>query len=154
TVLGSHLVTAGGLPQPTTVSGVNVFINGSDVSFDAPAGTYNLQNSLNQSYGTFTVSSSNTISGTTGALVASGNQIDFDRTKLGAVTVLASHLLTLGGLPEGLKIGDLVNFIPGRDDTAYVPAGTYSLETSVNQVYGGFTVSANGSGTLTVTATS
>jgi hypothetical protein len=154
TILGSHLVTTGGVAQPVFVSGLNEFINGRDVSFDAPAGTYSLQTDLAQSYGSFTVSSANTISGTTGALVASGNQIDIDLTKLAAVTVTASHLLTLGGIPEGIKIQDLVNFIPGRDDTAYVPAGTFPLATPVNQAYGSFTVADNGTGTLVVTATS
>jgi hypothetical protein len=68
TILGSHLVTAGGVAQPATVSGLNVAVNGRDVTFDAPAGTYNLQTDFSQSYGTFTVSSANTIGGTTGAL--------------------------------------------------------------------------------------
>jgi hypothetical protein len=34
TILGSHLVTAGGLTQQASVSGVNVAVNGSDVTFD------------------------------------------------------------------------------------------------------------------------
>src|SRR5262249_11033730 len=58
-----------------------------------------------------------------------------------AVTV--SPLFTVGGLPEGLDLGNVVVFHPGTSDTVYLPAGTFFMDDSAGQnPYGSFTVSS------------
>jgi hypothetical protein len=126
------------------VTGVNVSVSGTDTTFNAPVGTYSVldaEGNRSHSFGTFTVSNLDTVSATTGSLVATGNTIDFDLTQLAAVTV--SPLLTAGGRAQGMDVHDIVNFHAALSspDTAYVPAGTYTLDSAGIYIYGTFTVS-------------
>jgi hypothetical protein len=94
------------------------------------------------------------ITATSGAAVANGNQIGFDLTKLAAITVAASDLITPGGQFQFLQVSEVVSFLnSGRDDTIYVGAGYYPLDTQLGQPIGSFTVSVNASGTFAITAT-
>src|SRR5262249_15215926 len=104
-------------------------------------------------YGTFTVADDGTIGGTTGALVASGNAIDFDLTRLGAVTVDTGDLTTAQGAQQFVEVGDVCQVLLRGTDTVYLPAGTFSVTDAGSHVYGGLTVSPNNSGSLAVTGT-
>ena len=139
TILGSDLVTSAGIPEVYSINGILSQATG-DRSVNLGAGTYSVANS-GGTYGTFTVSSQDTVAGTTGALVATGNTIDFDLTQLAAVT--ASPLFTAGGRPETMWISNVVGLAPGTSDTAYLPAGTYDLFNGANGLpsFGSFTVS-------------
>jgi hypothetical protein len=156
TVLASHLHTAGGLPERLQVAETGTFANGNDFTFNATPGVYHLTDTAGSStYGSFTVASDGTISGTTGALVASSSTIDFDLTKLAAVTIFGTDLKTATGLRESVGVRFIdVQLSPGPGtDTVYLPAGTFRVVGAAGD-YGGITVSANSSGTLAVSATS
>src|SRR5262249_24557955 len=108
-------------------------------------------------YGGFTVASDGTISGTTGALTASGNTIDFDVSKLAAVTVYATDLQTAAGWQQAVHLSRVVPFRQDNNakDTVYLPAGTFVVQAvspgADNAHYGPFTVAADASGSLVVT---
>src|SRR5207237_4516136 len=106
-------------------------------------------------YGTFTVATDGTIGGTTGALVASGSTIDFDLTKLAAVTIFGTDLQTAAGRQEQVGLANVVGVLLPFTDTVYLPAGTFrAADGNFTDVYGSFMVAANGSGALAVTGTS
>jgi hypothetical protein len=156
TVLGSDLHTARGVPEFVRVAETGaVEGNGTDFTFDAAPGVYHLTDDIGAStYGSFTVASDGTISGTTGALVASGSTIDFDLTKLAAVTVVGTDLNTPQGSAQFWGVGNVFPTFTGAD-TVYVPAGTFDLTvgSGAPPFYGSFTVSASGPGAFTITAT-
>jgi CSLREA domain-containing protein len=156
TVLASNLHTAGGLPEYVRVAEAGTAAKGNDFTFDAAPGVYHLiDGDGGGTYGSFTLATDGTISGTTGALVASSSTIDFDLTKLAPVTIFGTDLKTAAGLQQsvGVPFVDvLISPGPGTD-TVYLPAGTYRLAEAAGD-YGGITVSVNGSGTLAVSATS
>ncbi len=139
TILGSHLLTSGGVQQAYAVDGITGVLRG-DITVDVSPGTYSVLSGSTQSYGTFTVSGAGTLAAT-GALTAAGSAIDFDRTRLAAVTVKASDFVTLKGRAEFLYVENEVSFRQGGgDDTAYLPDGDYFLDTEVNARLGSFTV--------------
>src|SRR5947209_3000298 len=74
TILGSHLLTSGGLPQNYLVAGVTPVTRG-DVTVDLSPGTYNVVSGTSQPYGTFTVPDAGAVAAT-GALSAAGSAID------------------------------------------------------------------------------
>jgi hypothetical protein len=154
TVLSSQLLTVGGTPEFVRIAETGAYAWGSDITFDASPGVYHVDTYGNEAtYGTFTVAGDGTIGGTTGALVASGSAIDFDLTKLAAVTVVGNDLTTAGGAQQNVKMAD-VDAFPNSTDTYYLPAGSFNeIDAVAEQVYGSFTVSANGSGGLGVSAT-
>jgi hypothetical protein len=155
TVLGSNLHTAAGRPEQLWIASGVAEYGGTDLTFDAAPGTYDLTNGdQDGSYGSFTVANDGTVSGTTGAAVASRNTIDFDLTKLAAVTIDAYELRTASGLQEQILVNPIASFPGSGVDTFYLPAGTFDV-TNGRQVgtYGTITVGDDGSGTLAVTAT-
>src|SRR5262249_44951054 len=157
TVLASHLRTAGGLAETVRVFETGTAANGNDFTFNAAPGVYHLTDSFpHGAYGSFTVATDGTIGGTTGARVASGSTIDFDLTKLAAVTIVGTDLKTASGLQQGVTVGEVVTLYPGpATDTVYLAAGTFPVEDDwPHGVYGRVTVAANGSGALAVTGTS
>jgi hypothetical protein len=161
TILGSHLRTAAGAPEWLRVLETGASENnGTDITVDAAAGVYHLTTPRGAgyaTYGTFTVASDGSIAGTTGALTASGNTIDFDLTKLAAVTVFGTDLQTAAGLQQIVVVETFVQLAhagPGTD-TVYVPAGTFSVTNGLpaTGTYGTFTVADNGPGSLVVSGT-
>jgi hypothetical protein len=154
TILGSHLITAAGRLEAYSVSGFLFQVVGNQ-TITVGAGTYSVDTGSGTD-GTFTISNQDTVSGTTGALVPTGNTIDFDLTQLAAVTMVWTDLKTAAGFQQGASIGSVVDFNPRGPDTLYLPAGSYNvyLEAGVAPSYGTFTVGVNGSGALVVTATS
>jgi hypothetical protein len=122
-----------------------------------PAGTDTVGNDTNN-YGSFTIgdngSGSLVVTSTTGALVATGNTIHFDLTKLAAVTFYGNEV-NPGGGSFHIRIPDVL--LDGQEtypDTAYFPAGTEGIYTwGPGYLVGTFTVSDIGSGSLGVTAT-
>src|SRR5262249_32452206 len=133
TVLGSHLLTAGGQAEIVRVPEANVGEgNGTDFTFAAAPGLYHLTNCDGSgSYGSFTVAIDGTISGTTGAAVASGNTIDFDLTQLAAITI--NVLTNSAGSPQEGHLADVEVGDPGHAETFYGPAGTHLVP---NDPYG------------------
>jgi hypothetical protein len=104
-----------------------------------PAGTYNVQTADgNGSYGTFTVSPSFTISGTTGALFSTPAGIDVDLCELNAVT-----FTPLQGASWGINAYEPMN---NGTITLYMPDGTYTVTISANNSTSSasFTVGTNG----------
>src|SRR5262249_48239381 len=111
TVLASHLRTAGGLPE--TVNVADMVGTGNDFSFNAAPGVYHATiYGGGPTYGSFTVATDGTISGTTGALTASGNTIDFDLTQLAAVTIFGTDLKTAAGLQQTMEVPNVVSLFP------------------------------------------
>src|SRR5262249_40802863 len=105
TVLASHLHTAGGQAEYVLVAETGAGAKGNDFTFNAAPGVYHLIDyDGSGTYGSFTVASDGTISGTTGALVASSSTIDFDLTKLAAVTIFGTDLKTAQGWQQGLIV--------------------------------------------------
>jgi hypothetical protein len=159
TVLASHLHTDRGQPEQVRVAETGTLANGNDVTFDAAPGDYHVTSPDGGStYGTFTVATDGTISGTTGALAASGSTIDFDLSKLAAVTIYGTDLHTDGGLQQAVNVQFFVGLrqnAGGSTDTVYFPAGTVRVTDGIpHGVYGSFTVADNGSGSLVVTGAS
>jgi hypothetical protein len=151
TLLGSQLVTSSGQPEGVFVSGVNAFVTGTDTAFNAQAGTYSVLDTAGQnSFGTFTVLNQDTISATTGALVATGNTIGFDLTKLAAVTV--NVLTNSAGNLQEVNLADVEVGNLGSAQTFYIPAGTYILRNDPYG-YGSFTVAGTGQGSFTISGT-
>jgi hypothetical protein len=159
TVLASDLHTAGGLPEAVRVVETGTEANGNDFTFEASPGvTYNFGPYDGPGvYGSFTVASDGSISSTSGAAVAATeNTIDFDRTKLAAVTIYGTDLKTAAGVQQGVNVHNIVALVPGpATDTLYLPAGTFPVATYDGPgVYGYVTVADDGSGSLAVTGTS
>jgi hypothetical protein len=101
TILASDLHTAGGVPQQVRLGETGTVAYGNNFTFNAAPGFYHLTDAAcGGTYGSLTVATDGTISGTTGALVASGSTIDFDLTKLAAVTVVGTDLKTAAGLQQ------------------------------------------------------
>ena len=92
TILGSDLHTAGGLPEFVGVAETGAAEgNGNNITFNAAPGIYHpTDRDGGDTYGSFTVANDGTISGTSGALAASGSTIDFDLSKLAAVTIFGT----------------------------------------------------------------
>jgi hypothetical protein len=156
TILGSHLISAGGTLE---FYGVNGFLSAGtgDRAVNVGAGTYSVvggSGTFSGTFGTFTVSSQDTVVGTTGALVATGNTVDFDLTQLAAITINASDLTSPQGVPENVSIYYVTNN-QYYNDTFYLPTGTYSLTSQAGgfPAYGTFTAAQNGSGSFVVSAT-
>jgi hypothetical protein len=160
TVVGTDLKTVNGFQEGLAVDNV-VTLRGTDTLY-LPAGTFYVGNGDGGGtpYGTFTISANSSgvlaVSATTGAAVATGNNIDFDLTQLAAVTMVWSDLKTAGSFQQGASIGSVVDSHGTGTDTVYLPAGTYNvyLAGGVPPAYGSFTVSANASGVLGVTSSS
>jgi hypothetical protein len=159
TVLASHLHTAGGQPEQLRVLETGTVAYGNDLTLNVTPGLYHLTDyDGGGTYGSFTVTNDGTISGTTGAAVASGGAIDFDLTKLAAVTIFGSDLHTDGGLQQAVNVQFFVAFRQDATDsldTVYLPACTAQVTDYFPLgVYGSFTVADDGSGALAVTGTS
>jgi hypothetical protein len=155
TILGSHLVSASGASQEAYL--IPGFLAGQgDRTVDLGPGTYSLEAGLGVgTFGTFTVSSQGTVDATTGALVATGNTIDFDLTQLAAITINAGDLTSPQGMPEQVGIYFITNN-QHYNDTFYLPTGTYSLNTlavPTQPAFGTFTVAQDASGSFVVSAT-
>src|SRR5262249_36331522 len=129
TVLASHLHTAGGLPEQVRVAETGTVANGNDFTFDAAPGVYHLTDHFpSRVYGSFTDATDGTIGGTTGALVASGSTIDFDLTKLAAVTIVGTDLKTAASSQQAVAVSEVVGLYPGTaTDTVYLAAGTFPV---------------------------
>jgi hypothetical protein len=148
TILGSHLISSGGGVEFYQVPG---FVSGTgDLTVNVGPGTYSVQNNSG-TYGTFTVSSQDTVAATTGALVGTGNTLDFDLTKLGAVTI--NTLTNSAAQPESVNLSGVEVGTLNSAQTFYLPAGTYSLESGAATGYGQFTVAANGPGSFVLSGT-
>jgi hypothetical protein len=155
TVLASDLHTAAGLPQFVRVAETGTGANGTDFTFNAAPGIYHLAAGIGDPYGSFTVATDGTISGTTGALVASGSTIDFDLTKLAAVTIYGGDLKTASGWQQSVNLYEVVGLAPTYGDpaadTVYLSTGTFSV--AGDNPIGTFTVAADTSGALAVAGT-
>jgi hypothetical protein len=164
TVFGTDLKTAAGSQQQDV--GVSEVVSlypggsGTDTVY-LPAGTYRLIDRSGNDYGGFTVSATAsgafTVTGTSGAAIATGNTIHFDLTKLAAVTIVGTDLKTPGGLQQWVLVKEGVGGLNTNNqatDTVYVGAGTQSVSDRSGNVYGAFSVSVTASGALAVTGTS
>jgi len=156
--LGSRLHTAGGAPEFVLVSETGTGEgNGTDFTVNVGPGVYHLAPADGSGvYGTFTVAGDGTISATTGAATATGNTIDFDLSKLAAVTIFASDLMTATGRQPGVNVFSFVgmSYSP-YVDTIYFPAGKFELNPfDAGGHYGGLTIGDDGTGSLVVTGTS
>ena len=88
-------------------------------------------------------------------MAATGNLLDIDLTKLAPVLVRANDFHTTAGVPESVAFPEVVGF-PGfgdRNDTVYLPAGSFPLSTGDRADFGSVIVSANGAGALAVSGT-
>ncbi len=159
TLLGNDLVSASGvslevyqIPGFLTAQG--------DSSVNLGPGTYSVEAGGPNAgpgvgtFGTFSVSSQGTVAATTGALMATGNTIDFNLTQLAAITINAGDLTSPQGMPENVSIYYITNN-QYYNDTFYLPTGTYSLNSQAGgfPAYGTFTVAQNSSGSFVVSAT-
>src|SRR5262249_15744962 len=106
TVLASNLHTVGGIPEPVPVAETGTpERNGVNVTFNAAPGIYPLDSGNGGvTYGSFTLASDGTISGTTGALTGSGSTVDFDLSKLAAVSIFGTDLKTAAGLQQHVAL--------------------------------------------------
>src|SRR5262249_39794100 len=125
-----------------------------------PASTYAVTPGAGDgTYGTFTVAADGSgalaVTGaTSGAAVATGNTIHFDKDKLAAVTVFGTDLKTPGGQRQVVVVHSTVRIdFPQSTptDTVYLPASTFPVTDAGGHVYGTFTVAADTSGSLAVT---
>jgi hypothetical protein len=100
-----------------------------------PSGTYDITTAGGgYDYGTFTISSTLTISATTGSVIATPTGVSFDFTKLATVSFLQTAPGGFYGI-FGVSGG-------GTFRTTHLPAGTYNVQTADgNGSYGTFTVS-------------
>jgi hypothetical protein len=110
-----------------------------------PAGTYDVMTAGGgYDYGTFTVSSSLTITATTGSLVATPTGVGFDFAKLVTVSFLETA-------PGGFYA--IFGVAPGSR-TVHLPSGSYDVRTADGiGSYGTFTISPRFCGTGTISAT-
>src|SRR5262249_50727445 len=149
TVLASHLQPdQGNFFVIMRVPETGQVFSGEDFTFNASPGLYHLtDNEGSATYGSFTVASDGSISATTGAAVASGNTIDFDLSKLLAVTITSP--VTSAGEGESWEMPSVLGGGWPGAATIHLPAGTFQVTTNpAIGVYGAFTVSDNGSGSL------
>jgi hypothetical protein len=129
-------------------------VSGNDFTFNASPGSFHLtDNDASATYGSFTVANDGSISATTGAAVASGDTIDFDLSKLAAVTI--SPPITSAGEGESWMMPSVLGGGWPGSATVYLPAGTFQVTPNsiANAVYGAIIVADNGSGSLVVTGT-
>jgi hypothetical protein len=156
TILGNVLVSAsGGSREFYRIPGFLAPEQG-DQSIDLGPGTSCVEVGLSDGdFGTFTMSSQGTVDATTGALMATGNSIDFNLSQLAAITINAGDWTSPQGMPEEVGIDDITNN-QHDNDTFYLPTGTYSFDTlpglSAN-AFGTFTVAQDASGSFSVSAT-
>jgi hypothetical protein len=158
TVLGSHLRTAGGVPEFVRVYETGMGEgNGTDFTVNLEPGLYHLAPSDGPGlYGTFTVAGDGTISATTGAATASGDTIDFNLTKLASVTIVGTDIKTTGGAQQVLTLQNFFTLPSSAStDTVYLPACTINVTPFDSPgVYGSLTVGDDGTGSLVVTGAS
>jgi hypothetical protein len=165
TIYGTDLKTATGLQQHVAVFEVAKLYVGSagNQATDTVylgAGTFSVTDTFPFStYGGFTIapdaSGALAVTATSGAAVATGNTIHFDESKLAAVTIYGTDLTD--GLQQSVAVEEVVTLYFGAGpatDTAYLGAGTFHVDLFGGPDYGTFTVAANASGSLAVTANS
>jgi hypothetical protein len=150
TILGSHLISSGGIQEFYGLPGF-LSVGAGDRAVNLDPGTYSVLTAAGTTFGTFTVTNQDNVAGVTGALVTTGNAVDFDLTQLAAVTINAGDVRTASGAIEWSSIYGLTNQV-GNDDTFYVPVGTYTVWNNANP-FSTFTVAASGSGSLVVSGT-
>jgi len=121
TVLASHLHTVGGVPEQVRVAETGALVgNGTNLTFDAAPGVYHLDSGDHGvTWGSFTLASDGTISSTTGALTASGSTIDFDLSKLAAVTIFGTDLQTAAGFQQAVSLNWVMELNRLPTDTVY-----------------------------------
>jgi hypothetical protein len=162
TIYASDIKTAAGQQQVVIVGnfvGLTAYPNTDTVYF--PACTANVTPFVGPGvYGGFTVgdngSGSLIVTGTTGAAVATDDHtINFDLTKLAAVTIYGSDLKTAAARQQLVTVPNLVALNSYPTDTVYIPAGTFPVTNYYGDgVYGSVTVADNGSDSLVVTGAS
>ncbi len=161
TVNANDYHTASGLPENLVVQevvGLPFSVSDRTDTVYLPAGTFGLI-TPGGALGFFTITSDNTgnftVTGTTGAVTATGNVLDVDLTKLAPVLVRANDFHTAAGVPETVSVPNVVGlpFFGDRNDTVYLPAGTFSLATGDSVAFGTFDISANGAGAIAVSGT-
>jgi hypothetical protein len=154
--INDDLVTSTGIHELVSEDGFGAYLHSEDTVY-IPTGTYTLGNNGGGTYGTFTVADNGpesfVVAGTTGALVASGNTINFDLSQMAAITI-NNDLVTSSGFQELVSESGPGGYVLGshNPDTIYYPPGTYSLSNLENGVYGTFTVADNGAGSFGISA--
>lgn len=126
-------------------SGISgVAIVNKPMTFFLPDATFNIATySTDSSFGAFTVSGGS-VSGATGALIASGNTVGFDTTQLAGVRVHSSQLTSTAFIVHTVRINDTsgVFVINSNDPLLYLPDGAFEVTTySTVGRYGSFVVS-------------
>ena len=85
TILGDDLITSSGFQEQYQISGF-LGLGTGNRSISLGPGTYSVA-TTGGTFGTFTVSSQEAVTCATGALVATGNNVDFNLSQLAAVTI-------------------------------------------------------------------
>jgi hypothetical protein len=122
-----------------------------------PAGTVQCTNPSVGTYGSFTVgdngSGSLVVTGASGACVATdAHTIDFDLSKLAAITVNGTDIRTAAGQQEQVYVQSYVDWRYGPF-VIYYPAGTVQCVNGSGASYGSFTITYNGSGSFAISST-
>src|SRR5207253_10898458 len=117
TTIVTNDMNTGGCSQQDVVITSIVSFNPNDETDTVylPAGTFGVRDGaeFTPPYGTFTVADIGggvlAVTGTAGAAVATGNTIDFDLTKLAAVTISGTDLTTATGVQQPVIVNSVVS---------------------------------------------